>query len=67
LGWFTLTLKWVNRSQDDKKRKQITESRLLRLARFPAMRIGEQETGMTHLIERWMMKVWLPGFSILRR
>ena len=31
----------------------ITESRLLRLARFLAMRIGEQETGMTHLIERW--------------
>ena len=45
------------RSQDDKKRKQITESRLLRLARFPAIRIGEQESGMTHLIERWMMKV----------
>ena len=35
----------------------ITESRLLRLARFLAMRIGEQESGMTHLIERWMMKV----------
>ena len=45
------------RSQDDKKRKQITESRLLRPARFPAIRIGEQESGMTHLIERWMMKV----------
>ena len=57
LGRFTLTPKWANRSQDDKKRKQITESRLLRPARFPAIRIGEQESGMTHLIERWMMKV----------
>ena len=62
LGWFTLTPKWANRSQDDKKRKQITESRLLRPARFPAMRIGEQETGMTHLIERWdneSLAAWL--------
>ena len=62
LGRFTLTPKWANRSQDDKKRKQITESRLLRPARFPAMRIGEQETGMTHLIERWdneSLAAWL--------
>ena len=41
LGCFTLTAKWANRSKDDKKKKQITDSRLLRPVRFQVIRMGE--------------------------